>query len=290
MPIWVFDSIALFLASVVMYLFIRKGQVHNISVTEYLLAMFAIPLIGYTWLIYNAHGSIAISWPNLAIIFLAAVFLSYIGNILSQTSILQASNPGYSLTITKSYVVFTTLFAVFFFHSSLTFTSTVAICLILVFSALITISPQSTKKPSNKNNKWAIMAIGAFFCFSFLTLVSVYIIHVGVPVYVYLFYLFLFVTICLVSEAIINKRKITLGISKAFILLIIGSMSLLYNLYTQLGYTSSPNPGYINAASAASITLITLLSSFFFKDELTKRKFIGVVGVTAGLVLLFIKT
>jgi uncharacterized membrane protein len=67
-----------------------------------------------------------------------------------------------------------------------------------------------------------------------------------------------------------------------------GITSTLFNLFMQIGYIYSPNPGYINAANASSISLLTLLSAYFFKDELNSRKVIGVIGVTAGLVLLFL--
>jgi uncharacterized membrane protein len=56
----------------------------------------------------------------------------------------------------------------------------------------------------------------------------------------------------------------------------------------QVGFNLAPNVGYVNATNAASISLLTLMSSIFFKDELTLKKMIGIVGVTAGLLLLFL--
>ena len=56
----------------------------------------------------------------------------------------------------------------------------------------------------------------------------------------------------------------------------------------QVGFNLAPNVGFVNAANAASISLLTLMSTFFFKDELTIKKMIGILGVTAGLLLLFL--
>jgi uncharacterized membrane protein len=56
----------------------------------------------------------------------------------------------------------------------------------------------------------------------------------------------------------------------------------------QVGFNLAPNVGFVNAANAASISLLTLAAAFFFKDELTLKKLIGIAGVTAGLLLLFL--
>ncbi len=63
--------------------------------------------------------------------------------------------------------------------------------------------------------------------------------------------------------------------------------SMGFNGFMQAGYASSPNPGYINAVNAASIAALAPLSSIIFHDPLPWRKFAGVIGVAAGLLLLF---
>ena len=71
-------------------------------------------------------------------------------------------------------------------------------------------------------------------------------------------------------------------------LLFIGIFGSSYVYFMQVGYNLAPNVGFVNATNAASISLLTLMSSFFFKDELAVKKMIGVFGVTAGLLLLFL--
>ena len=68
----------------------------------------------------------------------------------------------------------------------------------------------------------------------------------------------------------------------------IGVFASSFNYFMQVGFNLAPNVGYVNAANASSISLLTLLSAYFFKDDLNNRKLIGIIGVTAGLILLFV--
>ena len=68
----------------------------------------------------------------------------------------------------------------------------------------------------------------------------------------------------------------------------IGIFGSSFNYFMQVGFDLAPNVGYVNATNAASISLLTLMSAFIFKDELSLKKMIGIVGVTAGLIFLFI--
>ena len=48
------------------------------------------------------------------------------------------------------------------------------------------------------------------------------------------------------------------------------------------------NPGYISAVNVASISLLTVLYRVFFKDTLTLKKMLGVIGILIGLIILFL--
>lgn len=282
---WIFYSVCMLLASVVMYLFIRKGQRQGMTLRMGVLSMFLIPLLIYAGVLLATHTSFAISIPNLFIILFASIFFSYIGNMLSQKSMMDSPNPGYTLSITKSYVVFTSLFSFAFFHSPLPFKSIIAIVLIVIFSAVISIE----KKTHHAVGQWWLLsAFGSFFCFASLALASSFILKHGVEVFVYLFYLFLFVNLCIFGEMLLRGKREKIEKSTLFTLFVIGITSMFFNLFMQLGYKVAPNPGFINAANTASIMLVTLLASFFFKDELSVRKIIGIVGITIGLLLLFL--
>jgi uncharacterized membrane protein len=86
---------------------------------------------------------------------------------------------------------------------------------------------------------------------------------------------------------------ISLHFSKAFLkakLLLIGTgiFSTLFNLGQFEAIKLAPNVGYVNAINAASISMVTVFAVILFKDELTPKKAIGVLGVTAGLILLLV--
>ena len=61
-----------------------------------------------------------------------------------------------------------------------------------------------------------------------------------------------------------------------------------FNYFMQLGYTLAPNIGYVNATNAASISLVTIFAILLFKDEFSIKKLVGILGVTAGLLLLLV--
>jgi drug/metabolite transporter (DMT)-like permease len=229
---------------------------------------------------------INISLVDLIEVIIASIFFSYLGNYFSQESILLAPNPGYSLIISKSYVIFTTVAAVFLFNSEITLKNILSIILILVFSSLIVL-PSKIKRYLH-NKKWVMYSVGAFFCWGFLALMLKHLINKGIEIPVLLSIICLIVSSLIYLE--IRKKKISTKLNKEkwFYLILIGVFSTLFNYYMNIGYKYSPNPGYINAINASSITFVTLLSIILFKDEFSYKKIIGVIGTTIGLILLFI--
>ena len=107
-------------------------------------------------------------------------------------------------------------------------------------------------------------------------------------VYILLFYIVTIVSPLIYLEGKMNKYSFKINVRHLPILLIIGFSGALFNLFMKFGYQTAPNPGYINAVNAASITLVTILSAVIFKDELNIQKIIGILGVSLGLILLFI--
>src|SRR3989344_8443390 len=251
---WVIASLILFFSSVALYLFVRKSQLLEVPNTLNNLAMFAVPCLIYLAVNIFQGNSLSISVRFFFLILLSAFFFSYLGNIFSLVSIKEAPNPGYSLIISKSYVTFTTLAAIPLFGSELTFDNALAIILIVIFSALIMISKENKKKVEGK--KWLLYSFGAYFAWGFLALMSKYLLDQGINVMVYLFYLTLFVSVMILSEIKLKKVKINLKPNLLKILFLIGLFSMSFNLFMQVGYKVAPNPGYINAVNASSISLV----------------------------------
>ncbi|KKU20134.1 MAG: hypothetical protein UX30_C0003G0009 [Candidatus Saccharibacteria bacterium GW2011_GWA2_46_10] len=277
----------MFFSSVIMYLIIRKSSLLKIPSQLNNLAMFFIPLWVYIILGLTTKANFSLNLSQLLITTGAAFLFSYLGNVASLRSIEFAPNSGYSLVISKSYVVFTTIVAVLLFRAQLTTIKVVAILLIVIFSAMIMV----TKKNINKDVKssWLPLSFVSFFCWGMLSLTSKFLFNSGVNTFVFLSYAYFVVSSCIFTE--IKSKKIMLGDIKMYlkILIPIGVLSTTFNLGQFEAIKSAPNVGYVNAINAASISLVTVLSILLFKDEFNLRKVIGVFGVVTGLILMFIK-
>ena len=277
----------MFLSSVALYLFVRRSNALKTPQQLNNLAMFLIPVLVYLVLIVRTPTNFLLTPFQYLLIVVQGIFFSYLGNMFSLRGIEYAPNPGYSLIISKSYVVFTAVASIFIFSAPLTIGSVVAIALIIVFSALITIDKDKNRTDSNK--LWFPYTMGAFFCWGFLALSSKYLLNVGVPILTRLILSMVVTTVIIFGEIIYKKvelRKVSKD--QLITLLMIGVLGASFNYFMQVGLNLAPNVGFVNAANAASISLLTLASAFFFKDELTIKKMIGVFGVTAGLLLLFL--
>ncbi len=281
---WIIASILMFVSSVILYLAIR-GSNYQKTPTEFNnLTMYIVPLALFLITIVYTKTSIVVTPYQFLIIFVLAVFFSYFGNFASLKSVELSPNPGYSLVISKSYVVFTSIVAIYAFHQPLSLKGVIGIIIILLSSALISIGKSSKTAGTSK---WLYYAIIAFFCLGFASLSSKYILTLGVPVIVRLFYSMLIVTIIIVADGWkkgISKTK--LKSSQLKTLSLVGLSATIFLYYMQVALDTAPNIGYVNAINAASIAVITIFSKIIFHDELTLRKMIGVIGVVVGLILI----
>ena len=284
---WIIASLLMFFSSVALYLSVRKSNTLQTPQQLNNLAMFLIPVLVYMALALGTPTNFVLAPWQYLVILIQGVFFSYLGNMFSLKGIEYAPNPGYSLIISKSYVVFTAIASIFIFSAPLTMKSVIAIILIVLFSALIAIDKDKNKTSSNK--LWFPYTIGAFFCFGFLALSTKYLLNMGVPILTRLILSMLVVTILIFGEMKYKKVEWkNLSKNQLITLLLIGIFGSSFNYFMQVGFDLAPNVGFVNAANAASISLLTLMSSFFFKDELTVKKMIGIFGVTIGLLLLFL--
>lgn len=284
---WIAYSLLMFTSSVALYLAIRKSSLVKIPTHLTNLAMFAIPLVAYVIIGIVSGSSLLISWWQILILVITAIVFSYGGNKASLHAIEAAPNPGYSLVLSKSYVLFTTIVAVVLFGAGLTLQKVIAILLIVIFSTLVMITKKKVKKV--KTEKWIILSFAAFFCWGMLSLTSKYLFTQGVDTITFLIYLYAIVTICIIA---IDKVKISkikeIPNNQKFLLFGVGIFSTLFNLGQFEAIKLAPNVGYVNAINAGSIAAVTVFAVLIFKDELTTKKALGILGVTAGLVLLLI--
>ncbi len=277
----------MFLSSVALYLFIRKSNSLKIPQQLNNLAMFLIPLVVYLILTINTDTRFALKPSEYFLLLIQGIFFSYLGNAFSLKGIEYSPNPGYSLIISKSYVVFTAVASVFIFNSPLTVKAVIAIIFIIAFSALIMID--KSKNKSELNKLWLPYTIGAFFCWGLLALSSKYLLNVGVPILTRLIYSMTIVTVLILGEMMIKKiTVISITKPQLLTLIMIGVFATSFFYSMQVSYNLAPNVGYVNAANGASISLLTLMSAFIFKDDLSLKKMVGIAGVTIGLIVLFL--
>lgn len=276
----------MFVCSVGVYIAIRKAALDKLPPQFNNLAMFAIPLLVFVVGDVFARKNLGLTLPQALQILGTGVVLSYFGNAMLMRSIELAPNAGYSLVISKSYVVLTSFLAVPLFGAQLTATAIGSIALIVGASALIMINPKVAHHA--KGSTWVPLAVGSFFCWAFLSLMAKHLIAEGISTVVFLTYVFIVATICILLE--MKYKKVELGVVKKRLwpFVLIGIASTGFNFFNFYAVSIAPNVGYVNATNAASIGVVTVLSVALFKDELTKQKLTGVVGVLTGLVMLFV--
>ncbi len=285
---WILAGFLMFLCSVAQYLLVRKSVLLKIPSPFVNLAMFLIPVVLFAVTAISLGTDMSVSIYELAVIAVMAFFFSYLGNIFSLRSIEIAPNPGYSLVLSKSYVVFTTLVAIPLFNQQLTLRAGAAIAIIIIASALITITGKA-KPASHVHPSWLPLAVGAFFCWGMLSVASKYLLMIGVGVLPRLIYTMSIVSFLIAIEMRVKKIQWRALSKTAWgVLLGIGVLSGGFNYFMQEGFVTAPNIGYINAMNASSIGLVVVGSAIFFRDEFSVRKFIGVIGVILGLMLLVI--
>lgn len=284
---WILACLLMFVASALLYTYIRFAQKRGLSTVHTSIAMFVVPTPLYLVYALVMGSSLSVTLPQLAVLALSSLFLSWLGNWFSLKSIEGSPNPGYSLIISKSYVVFTSLASVYLFSSPLSLQQSIGIGVIILFSALIILSEKRQEKQV-ASMRWVWLAFGAFFCWGGLALVSKYLLSEGVSVAARLLYMHVFVTLILYLEMYWRKLPLLLSRPELKIMLPIGVGGFCFNLFMQLGFQFAPNPGFVNAANAASISLVAILAALFFKDELNGKKLFGIIGVTVGMLFLFL--
>jgi len=239
---WTFYSLMMFFSSVALYLTVRKASL--LKTPSYLtnLAMFAIPLIAYVALGVMTKTPLGISWWQAVILIFTACVFAYGGNKASLIAFSKAPNPGYSLVLSKSYVLFTTLVAVTLLGAELSAQKALAILMIVGFSVLILVNKKGAKKV--KDERWVLLSFAAFFAWGMLSLGSKYLFNNGVDTVVFLIYLYAIVTICIVSfdKVRISKFK-EISTQMKLLLVGVGVFSALFNFGQFQAIKLAPNIG-----------------------------------------------
>lgn len=284
---WTIASSLLIFSSVCMYLairYLRSKQITNRQQSFYMFVPVALLFRGL-YFVYPSN----IRYGRA--IFISMLFIYTIGSwIWNKCSVVwmnNSPNPWYSLMLSKSYVVISSTISVLLFGSHLWLSDSIAILMILWFWYLII---DNTNTKVNKWNNRILPSIGALLSRSLLALSSVYYHNIGIHSNSINLRVFTIVSILLISEWLVQKQHFYIPHTgkEIWATIILVLSSFLFNRSTQVWYSLSPNPWYINAANASSIALLTICCSLLFKDELSRKKIIGIIWVIVGISILFI--
>lgn len=282
---WIVADLLMFASSVVTYLAIRKAALNKLPPQFNNLASFAIPAVIFTTGSIATKATYTFSLLDVALLVFTAVVLAYLSSKVSMMSIELAPNPGYSLIISKSYVVFTSLVAVVLFDAHLSALSMVAIAAIVGFSALIMLNPKESHHA--KSRAWLPLALGAFFGWGMLSLVAKHFFVQGMPPILFLCLLSIVVLPCILVEMKLHRISFSPLAHHPGSFVLIGLAATSFNFFAFYAIKVAPNIGFVNATNAASIAAVTIFAIILFGDEFSWRKLLGVLGVMSGLVLLF---
>ena len=279
----------MFFSSIIYYVITRYSQRRNIDRKLYLAVNFLIPTIVYLILGlsrgYRFHYGINV----LLISFFVAFFLNFIGSVASYISMRHAPNAGYSVIIQKSYGLYTSIVAVFLFGATLTLIKYFAILIIVGSLFIVSISNKKKSKHPLKAD-WVFLAFIGFVCYGTSALIGKQVISSGIPSVVYLFWVLLFSTAICMMDIVKDWKDINKKVNKKDIcvLLLVGFSVSFFYYFKQVAEIAAPNIGYVNAINAASNVFLTLFLALIFKESLTPGKFVGVVGVVFGIILLIV--
>ena len=281
---WLGFDLLMFAASVILYLLARRAAILKQPVYFTNLAMFVVPLVVFCGMDMIWRPSFALNSLQVFLIVFAGVVFSYVSNWASLKSIESAPNPGYSLVISKSYVVLTTIIAVPLFGAELSNRAVLAIILIVGAAAFIMVDPARRQRSGSK--RWLVLSLGAFFGWGLLSLVAKFLFTQGVAPLAFLSLLFLIATLCIVVENTSKRVDYSHVFGSWGLFIAIGLAAAAFNFFSFVAIKMAPNVGYVNATNASSIAIVTVFSALLFGDELSLRKLGGVAGVVAGLILL----
>lgn len=289
--IWVIFSLIAFLATLWVNLLIRKIHLQNIPLRIQNWIQFTIPFLGFAiWGAFQPY-QLKVDLNHLLLIIISAVAFTQVGTILANKSITLAKNPGYPVAIVRINVIITTLISILIFGSYLTLTTFTAVLIVTLSSfLLVDYSKEGSAATPERKNLWLWFAIGSGILTSGYALSSKFFINENIPLLTRMFYSFLAMSIVQSTDLFISKTKIEAKKINLFLFLMLGISTFLFNIFAQLAFEVAPNPGFVNAFLAASILPTTFFAGYFFKDEFNKRKILGMLGIFAGLILLYIYT
>lgn len=284
---WIIASVLMFFSSIIFYLTVKKLQIIGIEKRTISLVnnLFSAGMFGI--IAYTSSVSLIVSLWYLFLIIVLRVVFNYVGGIAGYKSMEIAPNAGYSLVIQKSYAIYTLFAAVILFGSEVSVRKFVIAVFVLFCAGYIAYSKGKDTDTHNSNTRWAMYALISMFSYGTLALSSKYLFSLGITPTTILFWSGLFTA----SFAWGDSRRLKLKIGNMsyitiFYLILLGVSVTAFSYFKLLAELSAPNLGYVGAINSASNAAYTLLVALIFKDSISKEKFIAILAMTTGLIML----
>lgn len=213
---------------------------------------------------------------------------------LINKAVILVTNPGLVAAIFRIQIIISSILSYFIYGSHMSYFMMILLCIILV--GLFLIGYPDKNKAISKNNTWIILSIISAFMGSIGIIILKYINIKHHNKYTPIQILFnIIIGICIFAiineliqtkslEITYKKTKYNIKITSYILLLILGLIFPAYVYLLIRSVKTSPNPCMPFAIVTSSIIIISIISSFLFKNSvLDYKKWIGMVLVLAGV-------
>jgi len=133
---------------------------------------------------------------------------------------------------------------------------------------------------------WFILALIAMISFTILFLILKKIADFGINSAVIYFYTSILAALVALIYIFGSNLRLNVNTYSLFLLIIVGIIAFIGNVFLIESLKVAPNPGYSLAVIAMNNVLVAIISVFVFKSEITLIKGFGILLAIIGTILL----
>jgi drug/metabolite transporter (DMT)-like permease len=137
------------------------------------------------------------------------------------------------------------------------------------------------------NPNWFLLSLSALVCLSSMSFLITVLAKRGLPVsFILLGIGVIFVLYYSAQTFVFSQQKFDITASTLLLLLIIGVLSALGNLFLYQAAATAPNAGLALAVSGMQSSVVALLAFMVFKNTLTPLQIVGIVFAVMAIFLI----
>jgi drug/metabolite transporter (DMT)-like permease len=263
------------------WLILKKVQMKGVSDEDSLARYFVFLCFGI--IIWHLATKTPISFVSLQsgmLLLVSAVFAAA-ANLLILLSFEKSANPGLTLVLSQTQVLWLTLAGILLFNSSISIIAGAGILLVLSGVSIIHV------KKAKGGFKWGMLALAAglmstaYWIIVKLVQAQTHLMPSLIMLYSSIPQIFIFL---LVKKFKTKRSKKKLSLATWGLLALGGLIGAFGNTTNVFAVTNAPNPGYALAVGSAGV-LVTLFASIpLFKARITWRQLLAAIIIVAGVV------